>query len=848
MNRAQVTLFALLGLVFLIILLFLLFVASSVKKQVVKEVEKTLTHTEAYAALTSYLTSCLEKSAKTGLLLLGQHGGYIPKQLTEEKLLLFFTYPVAYGIQEPQYSLQYPPAPVPQYPYLGKLVKNDFPYFGKDTLHGLCDPEGPNKIGTTGFHRPCESYEKDHSLQEQLAKYIRNQTLSCINFSSFHFPANATGALGVSVVIGNADVQVSMDYPVAFTTYDKGLRSEVFALSTKIKVRLKNIHEFAKALLDKDMRDVFFDPIKEGPALSQYQGGFVLHKVQNACPTCKGNEFDDILALSDTLSEIEGKTYLFQLARENRIPALDWIHDVSPTIAEYDFLVEENSDLFIHPAGRDPDEESKLNYTYSGWKEDYAEQFDDACPTLRTNPQLCVKRITPPPRAWSQSDLYQQTKQNASIHVSHADIGKHTVRVTVTDRQGLSDYQDVVVFVRDRPFFNLTGSFYHDLPPLLASVEDPFFLQSRVKCIFWDCGKEFEWRIFKQFEQTPYKIYKTEKDSLLLPSDTPEMTTIRREPFVDVKDRVKFKGGQFEFELQGLKILTCLPHRDADPTMPGIQDYDPTNPVYLPYPFQSGNPFQAPHVCCESGIGDYYENARKVVRGENVEKFGEYSKPDKVCYITTKYVCSPFLDTFDQKKLLAAKQVDTVGNVIDLQQQVTLSPPTPYDGHENDIYKVSFTQRCSGNRGNVCGGAADYTITKDKECAEPSPEEDERCSGPLPTVDTNTCFMQGITPACFSYGPGNSFERNVLKLPTAEGYCNNNEKLSPGEGGSYGTGGPFMCKAQCNGAGSCTYAADCACPQIHGNPCSGRKPSELGFCINNIICDSTCQPERACVN
>lgn len=845
MNRAQVTLFALLGIVFLIILLFLLFVASSVKKQVTKEVEKSVTHTDVYAQIKSYITSCLEKSAKGGLLLLGLQG-YIPTQITKEKQLLFFEYPVAYGVEEPRYSLQYPPAPVPQYPHVGKLVKNDFPYFGKDTLHDLCDPEGPNRIGATAFARSCESYEPKTSLQYQLVQFIRNQTLACLNFSVLRFPTNPTGPLVVNVTIGNADVLITMEYPVTFSSYDKGRVSELFALSTKTKVRLKTIHEFAKALIDKETHNIFFDPVKEGQLLPQYQGGFVLHKVQNACPTCKGNEFDDIIALSDTLSEIDGKTYLFQFARENRIPALDWIHDVSPTVMDYDILVDENSELAIHPAGRDPDEETNLRYTYSGWKGDYDERFDEACPTLRTNPQLCVQRISLAPHAWSQSDLFKQTKQNASIHVSHADIGKHIVRVTVTDRQGLSDYQDIVVFVRDRPFFNLTGRFYHDLPSLLASVEDPFLLQSVVRCIFWDCGKEFEWRIFKQFAQTPYKIYKTEKESFLLPSDTPEIHTIRREPFAETTERVKFKGGQFEFDLQGLKILTCLPHRDADPTTPGIQDYDPSNPIHLPYPFQQGNAFQAPHVCCESGVGDYYENAKKVARGEKVEKFGEFSLPTKVCYATTKYICSPYLDTFDPKKIIAAKHVDTAGNVIDLQQQATLSPPAQYDGHDNDIYKVSFTQHCSGNRGNVCGGVADYKIELQQGCVDLAADEDERCSGPLSTVDKNTCFTQGITPACFTYAPGNSFEKNILKLPTADGFCNNNEKLSLGEGGSYGAGGPFLCKAQCNGAGSCSYAADCACPQIHGNPCSGRKPSEVGQCINFIICDGNCQQVGAC--
>lgn len=848
MNRAQVTLFALLGVVFIIILLFLLFVASSVKKQVVKEVEKSATHTEIYAHIKSYIASCLEKSAKNGLLLLGHHGGYIPTQITEEKNIFFFNYSVAYGLEAPAYSLQYPPAPVPYYPYAGKLVKKDFPYFGKDVLHGLCDPEGPNKIGATGFYRPCESYEQKTSLQYQFVQYVRNQTLACIDFSSLRFPANATGPLVVNAAIGNTDILVTMEYPVTFSSYDKGRASELVAVSAKIKVRLKSIHEFAKALIDKDTHEVFFDLVKDGPLLPQYQGGFVLHKVQNACPACKGNEFDDVIALSDTLSEIEGKTYLFQFGRENRIPALEWIHDVSPTTIEYDILVDENSDIFINPTGRDPDEEKHLIYSYSGWKEDYDEQFNDSCPTLRTNPQSCVKRIAtvPPPHAWSQSDLYKQTKQNASIHVSHADIGKHIVRVTVTDRQGLNDYQDIVVFVRDRPFFNLTGSFYHDLPPLLASVEDPFLLQSVVRCIFWDCGNEFEWRIFKQFAQTPYRTYKTEKDSVLLPSDAPDIGTIRREPFVETTERVKFKGGQFEFDLQELKILQCLPHRDADSTQAGIQEYDTSNPLYLPYPFQQGGPFQAPHVCCESGVGDYYENAKKVARGEKVEKFGEFSLPTKVCYATTKYICSPFLETFDSAKVIPAKQVDTSGNIIDFQQKATLSPQIPYDGHENDLYRIDFTQHCSGNRGNVCGGAADYTITKNKECADLSAGEDERCSGPLPTIDTNTCFTQGITPACFHYAPGNSFEKNVLKLPTAEGFCNNNEVLSSGEGGVYGGGGAFMCKAQCNGAGSCTYAADCVCPSIHGNPCSGRRPSEVGSCINSIICDSNCQPERAC--
>src|SRR3989338_5655282 len=325
-KRAQITFFILVGIFFLIAMSFLFYVASSVKKNVEKETEKTGEHIDSYNIIKSYITSCLEKSTKEGLLKIGFNGGHI-SEVRNEQYLKFFDNSITFGLSEPPYAKNYPPAPVPDYPYIGKLDKTDFPYYGKDSLHGLCDPNGPNRIGGTDYYRPCESYEIDTSIQQQLVSYITNKTEKCINFSAMKFEAHANSPPIVNLTIGNEDILSVMQYPISFSTDDKKIATEIFTHSVKIPVRLKALHEFAKALIKKDSTDVEFDILKEGTSLPEFKGGFILHKVQNACPTCKGNEFDDFISISDELSQIDGKKYIFQFARENRIPALEWIHE-----------------------------------------------------------------------------------------------------------------------------------------------------------------------------------------------------------------------------------------------------------------------------------------------------------------------------------------------------------------------------------------------------------------------------------------------------------------------------------------------------------------------------------------
>ncbi|MBI4441334.1 hypothetical protein HY639_04140 [Candidatus Woesearchaeota archaeon] len=837
-KRAQLTLFVLLGIVFAISVLFLLFVASSVKEQTAKETETSAAHTETYLVIKSLIQSCLEKSTKDGLTKIGLHGGYLPLLRREDATLLFFNNPVAYGLREPPYSPTYPPAPVPAYPYAGRLDKMDFPYYGRDQLHGLCDPSGPNRLNATAFYRPCESYEIATSLQQQLTAYVVNQTITCINFTSLPGEAHAIAPLLANITIGNTDVTSSMEYPIAFATADKKRQTDLFTSSIKVPVRLKAIHEFAKALIKQDSVNPYFDPLKDGSSLPEFKGGFVLHKVQNACPTCKGQVFDDILALSDTLSNLDGKPYLFQFSRENRIPALEWIHETGPTFFEYDILVEENNELKLHPSGIDPDEEAPVHYSYGFWQEDYAEHFDENCPYLRTNPQQCVQRRPETVRNWTQSALYQQTLRNASIFMTHTDIGRHVVRVSVSDRQNMTDYQDVTVFVRDKPYFNLTGkSIYHDLPPNLASIEDPFVLEAIVRCIFWDCGKEFEWRLFSQFGQQPYQVYKTDRPQFIMPPN-PSIATIRLQPFTAAGDRVKFKGGQFEFDFDKLKVFQCLPHWDANASQTGVQNYDPSNPdANPPYPFTKGDSFYAPHVCCE---GDPYEG-QKVAMGQRVENWGSYSPPSKVCYGTQKLICSPNLPGFDSSKAVHAVQVDVSGAVNPFSQQptMTVNSPTPQD--ENDIYELSFAQRCSGNRGNICGGLADYTITFKEACRDDLAQgQTERCFGPAGVTKDN-CFDKG-TSGCFPYKPGDTLEKTFMKDPTATGFCNTNLRPASARGApntyDTNTGNEFLvCKARCDGAGGCTYADECQCTTIE---CNGVAPGTVDT-RDGRFCTDQCQ-------
>jgi len=463
-KKAQLTAFMIIGLVIFILTGFLFYLQTYTTKKVMdSNIEKIYSDFLSKSAIDQRLKSCLDRSTNDALILAGLQGGNIyidqvkgSKNATIANQTVPYEinntiYRVGYGILAPKLGMPKHPD-VPDYPYLGPLVDNPRNLrgiFGEHTrfpMHGLsitplCDRNGPNYFNISGARYSCESVDpfNENSVQHYLQLFIKNKTLECVNLTAgrIAFDYEVVEEEGnVSVLIGDTDVIVTMEYPITIKANDKSI-TYTMALNTRPKVRLKLIHELATHLIHSifdmnvpksDVNNIFFNITRDDPNDCSAPDGtrnqpckyprMEVNKIENiclkqACPLTAHFKYSDIIQITDKKSTVDGIPYTLQFAVENRIPALDYI----PKIEVY-----EMQNITIIPKGYDPDE-GKLYYNYSGWR---ADEF------------LSSDIYT------SGSYPYERLK-DARIQASGP--GDYVVRVHVRDEEGLQDWQDVDIEV-----------------------------------------------------------------------------------------------------------------------------------------------------------------------------------------------------------------------------------------------------------------------------------------------------------------------------------------------------------------------------------------------------------------
>lgn len=779
-------------------------------------------------AINFYTTKCLEDALAEGLYLLGQQGGYIYKDqpgsiiLTDIDYVNYYDTRVAYLLEPNQYLLppKYPCLSLTNPPVYCGFINNITLYPSLDQfIYG-------NKHINTLFKDPSTS----STIQAQLESYIENQTKECTNFTFLnHLPefehyTIVEEPLEAEVIFTEDDVAVILDYPITFSLPDFKPVTHILRFNSRANVRFKKIYNAISDMIGLDWRDLNYDMLvdtKIGYYISKTRP-FSLIKDNATLIREDINIYDNLFIINDSKSELKGKPFIFQFARKNRYPVLDYIPkknitSLNPDFGPVDIAVFENDTLTITPSAKDPDEDN-LSYSYHGWKADFITIWNDTSHNWSYLSSLI--------NYWHNSSAYNLTQRIANITLTHEDAGFHNTTVNVSDML-LNDWQIVRILVELILHSNpVPINLYDDVPDDMISIEDPIILDgcSSTWIVDPDANYTFTWKDHDRLIFQSNGSFQSSTKCIVLPSALPCQNDCNL-PYQHSENIINMSANRLVLDYSNISlnvtIVGILNQTDTAYLNATVKQCLPHyNPYSYPYPYQQPglDPFQADHTCCsEDGT---------ILTG-------------KECFNYTYYDCRPDLQSLLGGSRLTKEiypATKTIGelplsspspplliNPLNLILP-TFSPNYPDNRYMNDIYQREFIQLC-GNRGNACSGIWTDIWALKKECKGPdiSKGEDESCQGPAQNPSKCCNYPENpsglcINDQCYNYNQYNNTFEKAFSLPnvngrTADGICNNNENCCIGDGlGNYNIGGNKVCLGNCNpNSGDCDAVYNSRC-------------------------------------
>lgn len=901
MKKAQITAFILLGMVILGVFGSVIYITNYISDiQLQKKVDAIVSDIIQNTPINFYVNECLDNSLRDGLYLIGRQGGFIfPYQegaflddgwygesYLDNSFIFYNNFNITYLIQKLD----------PRFPN-----NNDVPYYPCEEHYSSEDSDNPCEFryppdqlyhygsnplfyGDANYYTLLKEEKVDPwvgaSVQEQLEHFINLGIKFCTNFTAIgmRLGYNITeGNITTDVKFGIEDVGANLRFPLVITVAGHEPVTRMFDFFEKEDVRLGLLYKILRILIDpesgtnSEQTNLTFNITKEFESINRSLadiGGIFFKMDKNIVDFNPETHYNDIIILNDTFSRLGGDNfYIFQFARQNRIPSLDYICDdpnnppQCPTESppgsgiEYDFTVPFGHPIKIRPKAYDPDEDPLL-FNYSGWLETRFEFWNDTkfvelMDTLDNCtwfPQNCVEVDEDiQPQIWTNSNPGWQLGFQVNYTTQERDIGAHNLTVSVSDYEavpGFTDWQTLRILVVDHPIADADNSNndYEDIPRTFASIEDVYWLDATASrgrfCKPW----RYTWKDDSE-EQNPLFPVLGEigipKVGMPYPPWFPESR------FFDIRDmtgvfnnyidpstgnppklhkinlsiRQTGCGDQLQLvdtDTIEVNVTLCLPHRSSSAPYP--YNNIPENPLFTAYSEITDDQFQGSHVCCSDVIGDW----------------GNYNDDSTECYNFQAYTCKPD----ENKEYYPADRTVTDDGTIqailsDIDTEIHDSnfegPPTrdkalilgPGDIYltDNDVYKRVFTQDCSGFRGNACSGTFTDNFVVATGCNDLlDPGQDERCEGPC-SPGSGCFFDPGLeescdfsdTSGCYDYAIGETFEFSYLQLEWADGICNNHWKLSENDtaNGYNRADGVYMCQAACSGGGLCNFPVNC---------------------------------------
>lgn len=817
-----------------------------------------------------------------------------------------------------RYSYPYFTQPITGCNSLGIRISQMSGYFGANKLPKLCSYDGLNVLGENS----CASNEIEYSfeplsIQRQLEYYVKNNLPKCINFSNFE----SISQYNISVDQNNINVSsilqkprglvVIAQYPFSVSLGNKAPIIRQVDFQTTLDLNIRRLYTFIYSAIKSIVKIPGYNLERDYSQTQHFLPIFNVKVEKNACEkTCSNpkNFNDEIIKFSDKTSTLKGKPLEFTFAVKQRKPALDYMHSKNQATVLFghpiDYMYFVNATITIDPHAVDPDGDN-ITYNYSGWKETKDSWFNYTCCIKKNctidNHTICEVNYTSQPHNWTNSSLFKLTNRSAQYQTNNSDVGYHEILVSVKDEHGAQDFQIVRYLIFDLPIAKLEGrNSYDDVNDSFASVEDIYYLNgSKSKASILAGGKisSFIFKDYYEFNSlhTSKFQYITTNSSISLPVTNYNFSNITEEmfsnyslkylnnsqkqklhqPFLIIAQNTSNGIIYSEPSTVDVQVSECLLHGFENGTgYPSPNTSTSTSQKYH-WSLSDGTYFSAPHVCCKAPDWDV---------PANITGGGTYYKNTHFCLNLTGnfQTCYPLKGEYEyMKRSLVDVNITTIlplsnnsyvaagfgsnkdyyTNFFPKDYNPNLSKITNADLF-NDIFSPSFEQKCSGFRGNTCGG--NFSVnwrTPIKSCNDlnKSIRQFARCQAP--SVNFKACVGKNVEGDlfCKNLSRGKSFEKDWITNDTIRreifgednnlidvnrGFCAGEKlvhvkfKNKEYKGITYGGNGQYLCKGTCNGKGECDYSelnGDCECNADDDDACSGVNASDLfeGFDGNN---------------
>ena len=827
-NKAQLTMFIILGIVIISIFGFVFFATGQIAKQrAEQQAEQIFAEILETTSLKFYVSRCTERALSEGVDLISKQGGRIypsqggPESNNYEKIFLFEdkfrgkTYDVGYGILKEN-------IPLPQYPckigftnydkspafceYSQTKAKFNNMDFGIANLPHLCK----DRYGGCNIR---EGWNPQFSVQSQLEQFIANSVQKCVNFESIiginqSYLINEGNATA-NVTFSNTDITAAINFPIVISPPASQPVTRLVSFESSYTTNFKQMYGLAREAVVSDVSSPTA-PISNFIWKFKNLTNIRFKNTANRDPYAIVKQedvsfFDDLIRIVD-LTAPTGTETVLQFVLENRPPVLNQIDPYGPypaVVAEgcqqFDLIAVENQLLTLEPLAFDTDED-ELTYSYSGWLEEYNETVGNEVidPISKCVKSYASSKVTYDPEKPGQirwiKDPDFENNGKASAFITTKDIGPHNMGITVCDKQNYCDYQDIRILIDD--FIKIAVEPSNKLGTRTFSLEDPYTFTAEITDIYNPGTYAFSWKIknslgsvLKEYEAADQKLNIPEEYTISnIKEKIQEVASFVTGEMYVIAAEVVQGGGYPVTNDTEIIPLQCIPHN---------------NPDADPYPYNGIiDPFLADHACCNTD--------------------GTYKTTSSVCYNEATYGS---YRSFDQDKY----------------QTPGIPPPL----YSNDIFKRAFERKCSGTRGNTCEGAMTeaYSVVG-TGCLDKNPStERATCQGP----DKNLLGLNTETTASQScvYYDKTTFEREVgLAGYTNDILCNNAVKCTTDSSNTKGTDDTFISQRVSAGIPKRYYCNSTCGP--YG--CTQTLPELCHDCYQDQTCTGPSAPTPTAVN